>query len=141
MRAAIPNMRVYSIHQPHSDHLEAVKHTMRQIGPPVIRVVDCGPYWVAIEGTHRLRAACDLEVPPQFVVHSPDEDIVVSRMDIFSMFPDGTHILSAREVASECLNWGGSCYRIREDGRLSCEETWVTSLPEEAPTPVWGTYS
>ena len=61
--------------------------------------------------------------------------------NIFGMLPDGTHILAAREVASECLNWGGSCYRIREDGRLSCEETWVTSLPEEAPAPVWGTYS
>ena len=109
---------IYTIHPPRARHLEEVKKTMLEMGPPTIRVVDCTDYWVAIEGVHRLQAACDLGVAPVFVVHDQEEEIVVSEMDIVEMFPDGTHILPAGEVAAECYHSGSGCYSLNEVGLL-----------------------
>ncbi|MDA8120233.1 MAG: hypothetical protein M0Z85_09410 [Gammaproteobacteria bacterium] len=118
-------MRVYSIHQPRAAHLAAVTRLMRGMGAPLIRVVDCIDFWAAIEGTHRLRAACDLGVAPQFLVHEPNELITVANMDIADMFPDGTVRLPAREVAQYCVCAGGSAYEIAANGVLICVEVFT----------------
>ena len=109
---------IYRIHPPRGRHLDEVKKTMLEMGPPTIRVVDCTEYWMAIEGVHRLQAACDLGIAPVFVVHGQEEEIVVSEMDIVEMFPDGTHILPAGEVAAECYHSGSGGYSLNQAGLL-----------------------
>jgi hypothetical protein len=49
---------------PH-DHFDAaklgtVKAEMRALGAPVIKAVNCGEFFVALEGSHRIRAAKEL---------------------------------------------------------------------------------
>lgn len=130
-------MRVYSLHQPRAAHLAAVTHLMRGLGAPLIRVVDCTDFWVAIEGTHRLRAACDLGVVPQFLVHEPNELITVANMDIADMFPDGTVQLPAHEVAQYCVGPGGSAYEVAANGTLICVEPFTLFTgddPEDTET-------
>lgn len=49
---------------PHSDFdqdkLDAVIAEMHVLGAPTIKAVDCGEYYVALEGSHRIRAAAYL---------------------------------------------------------------------------------
>ncbi len=49
-----------------SDHLEAVKTQMREMGPPAIRAIWVEVYgvWFAVEGCHRLRACVELGFEP-----------------------------------------------------------------------------
>jgi hypothetical protein len=46
------------------DHLAAVIETMRALGAPRIKAVNCGEYYVALEGSHRIRAAQALGLTP-----------------------------------------------------------------------------
>ena len=70
---------------PHShfdaQHLKGVKSTMQIIGSPTIRAF-CGfDMIVAIEGSHRLRAAADLGVHVNFQMIDEDETIDLSSID------------------------------------------------------------
>jgi uncharacterized ParB-like nuclease family protein len=59
--------RIIHLRLPHptwDPKVEAVKDEMRVLGPPIIRVVDCGDYYMAIEGCHRLMAAAQLDICP-----------------------------------------------------------------------------
>jgi len=40
--------------------LDAVISEMQVLGAPTIKAVDCGEYFVALEGSHRIRAAAAL---------------------------------------------------------------------------------
>jgi hypothetical protein len=46
-------------------HLEQVKKEMQELGPPVIRAYYDGEKYIALEGSHRLRAAKDLGITPE----------------------------------------------------------------------------
>lgn len=46
-------------------HLEAVKAEMLTLGAPTIKAVDCGEFFVALEGSHRIRAALALGLTPE----------------------------------------------------------------------------
>lgn len=58
-----------------ADKLEAVKAEMEKLGAPTIRAIDAGDHLIAVEGSHRLRAAEELGVAVN--VEIIDEDGVV----------------------------------------------------------------
>jgi hypothetical protein len=56
---------------------------MRVLGPPTIRVVDCGDHYQALEGSHRLAAAHTLGITPRLLIYAQDELIDISCYDWF----------------------------------------------------------
>lgn len=42
---------IYTIHAPDTEKLEQVIAEMRELGAPTIRVVDCGDFFMALEGS------------------------------------------------------------------------------------------
>ena len=61
------------------NHLETVKAQMIDLGSPTIRVVDMGEdCYVALEGSHRIMAACELGVEPYFEeIEYSNEEITI----------------------------------------------------------------
>lgn len=60
---------VYAKHEPYTTgHLADVVAEMRDRGAPTIRVVQRGPIFYALEGSHRLAAAHYLGLEPKIVV-------------------------------------------------------------------------
>lgn len=70
-----PHQYVYAIHAPDPDRLPTIVEEMRVLGRPQIRVVDCGDYYMAIEGSHRLAACAQLGIAPELVVLDQDDTI------------------------------------------------------------------
>jgi len=64
------------------DHLEKVRAEMALLGSPRIRAFDCGDHMIAVEGSHRLRAAAMDGVPVDLVVLDGDGTIDLSTLDI-----------------------------------------------------------
>lgn len=91
------NVMVYAIHAPMADHLAKVLADMRAMGAPRIEVVDCGDYYMALEGSHRLAAAAALGVNPEFVVRDQDDMMDITGYDWY-----------------ESANWGGTTYPAGE---------------------------
>lgn len=54
---------IYAINAPINSHLDMVVTEMALLGAPVVRAVNCGDFWVAIEGSHRIAAAHKLGLP------------------------------------------------------------------------------
>jgi hypothetical protein len=92
---------VYAIHAPHSDRLEAVKTAMSVLGAPTIQVVNCGDHYMALEGSHRLAAANELGLVPNFVVFEQDEALDITAFDWFDATNWDDTVYSAGEVAGE----------------------------------------
>lgn len=92
---------VYAIHAPFEDRLEEVKAEMLRMGAPTIRVVDCGDYYQALEGSHRLAAAAELGLVPDFVVYDQDDVINITEFDWFEPANWAEPAYPAGEVASE----------------------------------------
>ncbi len=92
---------VYAIHAPEADKLAAVIADMEAMGAPTIRVIDCGDYYMALEGSHRLAAAAALEVNPIFEVIDHDEEIDISGFDWFEPQNWDRTVYQAGEVAGE----------------------------------------
>lgn len=78
---------VLALHPPRPDHLERVTAEMREMGPPVIRVLTWGPVLVALEGSHRLAAADALGLAPRWEILSEDEEIDLTAFDWFLVSP------------------------------------------------------
>ena len=60
-------MELYLLHEYYNEeHLEAVKAEMAKLGAPVIRAIydDCNDIYIALEGSHRIRAAKALGLTP-----------------------------------------------------------------------------
>ena len=69
-------MRVILLHEHYDDgHLAQVIEEMRSLGAPRIRAawMACYGAWVALEGSHRLRAAHALGLSPEMVPVEYDE--------------------------------------------------------------------
>lgn len=64
-----------------SDKLEAVKNEMRTLGAPMIRAIDGGDHLIAIEGSHRLRAAEDLGIPVNIEIVDEDSTVDLDTLD------------------------------------------------------------
>ena len=73
-------MMVYVPNATNRDHLEEVKAQMETIGAPSIRVFCTGEAYIAIEGSHRVAAAHELNIIPDFIV--VEESDVISDHDL-----------------------------------------------------------
>ena len=74
---------VYAIHGADLKRLETIKTEMATLGPPTLRVVDCGDFFMALEGSHRLAAAQDLGLMPLLIVHDQEEVLTLADFDWF----------------------------------------------------------
>jgi hypothetical protein len=74
---------------------------MRVLGPPTLRVIDCGDYYQALEGSHRLAAAHRLGLTPILVVYDQDELIKITAYDWFEPQNWAETEYPAGEVAGE----------------------------------------
>lgn len=81
---------IRAIHAPDPTRLAEVAALMCRLGPPTIEVVDCGAFFAALEGSHRLAAAEMLGLVPILRVRSRDEVIQAPGYDWFDecFFPD-----------------------------------------------------
>ena len=95
---------VYAIHAPGGYHLAEVIAEMRTLGAPSIRVVDCGDYLMALEGSHRLAAAHALGLEPVFEVLEQDDELDISGFDWFEPQNWGGTVYPAGEVAGELFS-------------------------------------
>lgn len=94
-------MMVYAIHAPEADHLAEVMAEMVTRGRPTIRCVDCGDYYQALEGSHRIAAAQALGLMPELVIYDQDDEIDVSEFDWFDAANWASTVYPAGEVAAE----------------------------------------
>jgi hypothetical protein len=92
---------VYAIHAPFAERLEQVKAEMATLGAPTIRVVDCGDYYMALEGSHRLAAAAALGLTPEFVVFDQDAELDITQFDWYEPENWAETRYPAGEVAGE----------------------------------------
>lgn len=81
---------VFTIHAADSDHLQSVAVAMRTLGAPRIRVVDCGDHYKALEGSHRIAAAAQLGVTPDWQVIGWEDVIDPALFDWFEAGDDPT---------------------------------------------------
>ena len=108
------------------EHLEKVMEEMQGLGAPIIRVVDCGDAYFALEGTHRLRAACLLGIAPTLDVVEEQDQVDLTWMDILDNFPDGTVVMPAGEIVAALRDpYGNGCYRIHDDGLLELVQAGI----------------
>ncbi len=107
-------MLVYTIHRPIPDRLAEVVGKMKTLGSPTIRVVDCGDYYQAIEGCHRIEAARILGIPVNLDILAQDDLVEADSLDIDYFLAGETY--SAGEIAGECYHPGAGCYDVDEDG-------------------------
>ena len=63
---------IHTLHAVDEDRLRVVGEEMAERGAPTIRVLDCGDYYRAIEGTHRIVAAAELGLTPIVEVVDPE---------------------------------------------------------------------
>jgi hypothetical protein len=95
---------IYAIHAPFADHLEAVKAEMEALGAPTIRVVDCGDYYMALEGSHRLAAAAALGLTPELIVFKQGDTLDISQFDWFDAVNWAETEYAAGDVAGELFS-------------------------------------
>lgn len=85
---------------------------MASLGAPTIRVIACGDYYMALEGSHRLAAAHDLDIEPEFVVFEQDDEIDISEFDWFDGANWAQTVYPAGEVAGELYSVQAVGYRF-----------------------------
>ena len=93
-------IRVRLINRPEAEHLDAVKGEMQTLGSPTIRVADAGDFFVALEGSHRLHAAAELDVPVIFDVIDPEDDIDLRTLDVDTMDEFDGNIVSCDDLVA-----------------------------------------
>jgi hypothetical protein len=103
---------VYTIHAPEASKLEVIKTEMRQLGAPTIRVVNCDDYLMALEGSHRIAAACALGIKPEFVIFEQDDIIDLTGFDWFDSANWDKTRYPAGEVAGELFSTQACAYRF-----------------------------
>jgi hypothetical protein len=114
---AITSLRL--VHATSDEKVETVKAEMLVLGPPKIRVVDCGDCYMAIEGCHRLMAAAELGIVPDLQVLAPDDLVEVDSLET-DFFPPGA-TYTARKVAREYRGPRNPVLIINPDGTLAVD--------------------
>ncbi len=94
---------VYAIHDTDAAHLEEVIAEMRKMGAPTIRVVDCGDFFMALEGSHRLAAAAALGLTPELIVYEQGDVVDLSDLDIDTHNLNLGETYTAGELAGELI--------------------------------------
>lgn len=64
-----------------SEKLEAVKSEMEKRGAPTIRAIDAGDHLIAVEGSHRLRAAEELGLAVNIEIVDVDSAVDLDTLD------------------------------------------------------------
>lgn len=105
-------MMIYAIHAPEAAKLASVIEEMRTLGAPKLRVVACGDYYMALEGSHRLAAAAELGLVPELVVYEQDDEIDVTAHDWYDSANWSGERYSAGEVAGELYSTQAVGYRF-----------------------------
>jgi hypothetical protein len=102
-------MKIALVHQ-HFDaaHLEAVKEKMLELGAPKIKAVrmDCYGFWVALEGSHRIRAAKKLGFMPK--IEEIEYSEVVTTQELGLDF--GGDIWTVAQIADTASNAKVICF-------------------------------
>ena len=101
---------LFTINRCNLEHLASVRALMRGIGSPTIRVVDCGDYYQAIEGSHRIQAAADLGIAIDLDVLAQDDLVESDSLDI-DYFLSGQQY-TAGEIAGEVHSGNAGIYQI-----------------------------
>lgn len=80
----MPKVYIHLIHAAFPDKLAEIKTIMQRRGPPTVRVyeVSAGQEYMALEGTHRLQAAADLDMPVKLIVMRNNERM---RHDLYDL--------------------------------------------------------
>ena len=95
---------VYAIHAPDPAHLAAVKAEMQRLGAPVLRVIECGDHYMALEGSHRLAAALELGVAPKLIVYGQDVMVEIADLDWFDRDQFAADKYPGGEIAIEVFS-------------------------------------
>jgi len=95
---------VYAIHAADPAKLAIVKNEMAALGAPTINVIDCGDYYMAMDGSHRLAAAASLGINPVLIVHAQDEMIDISGYDFFDAANFSGTVYEAGELVGELFS-------------------------------------
>lgn len=95
---------VCAIHGVDRAKLDVVIAEMRELGAPTIRVVDCGDYLMALEGSHRLAAAAELGLTPACIIIDQDQEIDISNYDWYEPQNWDGSVYLAGEVAGELFS-------------------------------------
>lgn len=114
-------MRILTLHEYDADRVTQVMENMKTLGSPVIRAVNCGDHYQAIEGTHRLISAARLGLPIVIDEIDPDETIDADTLD-WGTWDDEPR---GFEVAAEASRLGWRTARaldIDGDGRVELLE-------------------
>lgn len=103
-----------TIHRPTDAHLAEVITAMRTLGSPTVRVVDCGDYLMALEGSHRIAACKVLGIAPDLVVLSQDDLVDADSLDWQDLQSGESY--TAGELAAEAYSPQAVPYSISHDG-------------------------
>jgi hypothetical protein len=112
-------LTVYAIHAPNQKKLAAVLDEMKKAGAPIIKVVDCGDHYMALEGSHRLAAAARLNMTPEFIVYGNNDLISIDEFDWYDTANWAGITYLAGEVASELYSTQAVQYFSNEKMNLS----------------------
>jgi len=96
--------------------LAGVIDQMRTLGAPSIRVVDCGDYLMALEGTHRIAAAAELGMAPELIVLDQDDLVEADSLDWQDLRAGQKY--TAGELAGEAFSPSAGSYHIDANGTL-----------------------
>jgi hypothetical protein len=107
---------LYTIHAVDVDKKNDVIKEMRVMGSPTIRVVDCGDYYMALEGVHRIAAAAELNLPLDLDILEQDDLIDASTLD-WQDLQDETY--TAGELAGEAYSNGCGIYRLHSNDTVT----------------------
>lgn len=107
---------LFTIHATNDDKLQEVIAEMRRLGPPTIRVVDCGDYLMALEGTHRIAAAAVLQMPLNLVSLEQGDLVEADSLDWQDLQHGESY--SAGELACEAFSPSCGIYRLHDDGTV-----------------------
>src|SRR5688572_9977601 len=88
---------------------------MKRLGAPTVRVLDCGDYVFAFEGTHRIEAARLLGLPVKLEIVAADVVLDLREMDIEVNF-DSPSKMSAREAVAALHAACNGYYAVGEGG-------------------------
>ena len=107
---------LYTIHGHNDAKVASVMDEMRSLGAPVVRVVDCGDHYMALEGVHRIEAASRLGIAPVLIVLDQDDQVAADSLDWQDLQSGETY--AAGELAGEAGGVGCGSYSI-DDGLLT----------------------
>lgn len=104
---------LYTIHNTDATKLQEVIAEMRILGSPTIRVVECGDYLMALEGTHRISAASILCFPVNLVLLEQEDVVEADTLDWQDLEPGASY--TAGMLAGEAFNPKSGTYHLQDD--------------------------